>query len=263
MTCDFFDTHLTVSLIIEVGFESLSDAVVEFSCTYEWQGRTVGGIGVPVVFGIAGAGAILDADPVTDESGTAVCRIIAAYGRPGEYEIVARLDADVVGAAGCAGFGREIRAVARRSREITSLTADDRTPVASRRIFLVEGAHAISVCVDLEAESATDRAQARAGFVRRMEHDGFRVEECGPDVDVVVTGEVVVLASSVEGRWSAEATLTGAAFDQRSAADVGETRVTVLETSDEGQREAEVVALKEVGRLFAVYLSKRILTSGG
>ena len=40
----------------------------------------------------------VNVEPVTDASGRAVCRIAAAYGEPGEYELILRVDADAADA---------------------------------------------------------------------------------------------------------------------------------------------------------------------
>jgi hypothetical protein len=47
------------------------------------------------------------------------------------------------------------------------------------------------------------------------------------------------------------------AVDQRSAADLGSTEIVVEETTDRGRREAEVLVLKEAGRLAGIYLTGR------
>jgi 16S rRNA U1498 N3-methylase RsmE len=61
--------------------------------------------------------------------------------------------------------------------------------------------------------------------------------------------------------------LSASAFDQRTASELGATQITAVETvdvesSEGGKREAEVLALKEAGRLLAVYFGPRILASG-
>jgi hypothetical protein len=63
------------------------------------------------------------------------------------------------------------------------------------------------------------------------------------------------------------AVLSASVFDQRTASELGATRITASETvyvddSEEGRREAEVLALKEAGRLLAIYFGPRILASG-
>ena len=64
-----------------------------------------------------------------------------------------------------------------------------------------------------------------------------------------------------------QATLSASVFNQRTALEIGRTSVRATqainpENIDEGVREAEVLALKEAGRLLAVYFGPRILASG-
>ena len=99
-----------------------------------------------------------------------------------------------------------------------------------------------------------------------MERDGFRMGDCGPDVDVVVTGEVSLRTTGGPGSWTVEAVVAGSAFDQRTARGLGETSVRAVQVSNadegaDGRRDAEVLALKEAGRLLAVYFRPRILSS--
>ena len=63
---------------------------------------------------------------------------------------------------------------------------------------------------------------------------------------------------------AAQVVLAASAFDQRTVRELGATRITATETieTEEGRREAEVLALKEAGRLLAVYFGPRILASG-
>jgi hypothetical protein len=106
-----------------------------------------------------------------------------------------------------------------------------------------------------------------SGFARRMERDGYRLDVCDPEVDVVVTGILSLSTDGGPSSWTARVVLSASAFDQRTASDLGSTRITASETvdvgdSEEGRREAEVLALKEAGRLLAVYFGPRILASG-
>ena len=92
-----FDSCATGGVnVIEVG--AAANATVEFLCTYEWNAQTVPAVGVPVRFDMAGASAVLDADPLTDGSGAARCRIVAAYGPPDAYDLT-------VGLVGCPAYG--------------------------------------------------------------------------------------------------------------------------------------------------------------
>jgi len=247
--------------VVEAG--ASANAIVRFHCTYEWNGVTVPAVGVPVRFDMPGASAVLDSEPLTDGSGTATCRIVAAYGPPGAYELTVRLDAAAAHAAvsrshGSAGAPLDSEAV---------LPAHLSRPLARGTIHLVAGAHAISVCAQFGDGSDVEAAQVMSGFTRRMERDGYRMGACDPEVDVVVTGSLSLSTHGGRDSWTALAVLSASVFDQRTASELGATRITVSETvyvddSEEGRREAEVLALKEAGRLLAIYFGPRILASG-
>jgi hypothetical protein len=245
--------------VIEVG--ATAGAEVAFSVTYEWGGRTVPAVGVPVGFRMPGASAVLDFEPVTDGSGMAVCRILRADGDPGEYELELGLD-EAASQAALSWLGEG----AISPHGGTEGGSANWLPLASKKIQLVSGAHATSVCLDLQATNEADVAQAYAGFTRRMERDGFRVEECGPDVGIVITGEISLTADRSGGIWTATATLTASAFDQRTASPLDEATMSSKEREaadvPDPRRSAEVLALKEVGRLLAVYFEGRMLSRG-
>jgi len=248
--------------VVQIG--AAANATVEFHCTYEWNGVTVPAVGVPVHFDMPGASAVLDAEPLTDESGTATCQIVAAYGAPGVYELTVRLDVAAVHAA--VSWSPDLAGAPQDSADTLPLHLS--RPLAHETIHLVAGAHAISVCAQFGDGSSADAVQVMSGFTRRMERDGYRMGECGPEVDVIITGS---LSSSTHGgrdSWTALVVLSASAFDQRTASVLGTTRITAAETvdvenSENGEREAEVLALKEAGRLLAVYFGPRILASGG
>lgn len=244
--------------VVEIGARGGAEA--SFRVTCEWRGESVPAVGVPMRYAVeGGAAAILDGAPVTDGEGIARCRILRAYGEPGEYRLIASVDADLIRNAGVATFGSE---VTRGDGRGGGRPAHVETPEASERLFLVRGGHGTTICAYFTAERGRDAERARAGFVQRMANDGYLTQDCGPDVDVVVTVKVSLVTVVVPGSWSAEVTVEGTAFDQRFAREVGETALTVAEASEEGQRNAELRALQEAGRLLAVYFSERILTSG-
>ena len=147
------------------------------------------------------------------------------------------------------------------------LPVDLSGPLAHRTIHLVVGAHAISACAQFGDRLDADAAQAVSGFTRRMERDGYRMDACDPEVDIVVTGALSPSAHGGPESWTAVVVLSASAFDQRTASELGVTRITATETisaesSEEEKREAEVLALREAGRLLAVYFGPRILASG-
>jgi hypothetical protein len=247
--------------VVEIG--AAANAIVEFHCTYEWNGVTVPAVGVPVRFDMPGASAVLDAGPLADESGTATCRIVAAYGPPGAYELTVSLDV----AAAHAAVSRPPGAAGVPLDSADALPPHLSGPLAHGTIHLVAGAHAISVCAQFGDPPDADAAQVMSGFTRRMERDGYRMGACDPGVAVVVTGAFSLSTHGGRDSWTAEVVLSASAFDQRTASELGATRITATETvdgenSEEERREAEVLALKEAGRLLAVYFGPRILASG-
>lgn len=234
----------TATAVVEIG--ARDETTLEFFCYYEWDGRRIPASRVPIEFDERGFDAVLSRDAESDASGSVKCRILAAYGEPGSYEIVPRLNQAAVAAA----VGHPLWGHA-ALREGDGL-----------QVFLVEDAHALTVCLELEAADASDGTQLRSGFTRRMEADGFGVVECGPDVDVLIQLAVELSTREQGGAWRADATAVVSAFDQRSARALGGTTISVMESSDAAARDAEVLALKEVGRLVAAYYSRRILVAG-
>jgi len=244
--------------VVEIGARAGAEAAFLVTCT--WKGVTAPAIGVPMRYEVEGdVAAILDGDPVTDEEGIARCRILRAYGNPGEYRLVAAVDGDFVRAAGVSEFGDVVIGTSRPDGDRTLYEGG---PEASQQLFLVTGGHGVTVCAYFSGERDRDASQARVGFVQRMANEGYLTEECSHDVDVVVTANVRLVTAVVPGSWIAEVTIRGSAFDQRFARQIGETVLTFAEESGEGQRDAELLALREAGRLLAVYFSRRILTSG-
>jgi hypothetical protein len=244
--------------VVEIGARAGAEAAFLVTCS--WGGGATPAVGVPMRYEVEGdVAAILDGDVVTGENGIARCRILRAYGDPGEYRLVAGVDGDLVRRAGIKRFGT---VAVEADGPGGGATSHRGAPEASQRLFLVRGGHGVTICAELTGDLERDASQARAGLVQRMAGDGFLVGPCGPEVDVVVSGAVRTTTVVVPGSWTAEVTIEGSAFDQRYAREVGETMITVAEESGEGQRDAELRALREAGRLLAVYLSERILTSG-
>lgn len=241
-----------------------ADVAAEFLFNYGWTGRETPAAGVPVRFSMPGAGAILRPEPQTDESGIARCVIVSAHAGPGEYLLTVEPDMSV------------IRTVdpsldwPYTVDEDPGTAADRASSAASAAmvVYLVDDAHAVSLCLDFDAANRADAAQFVAGFRRRAESDGFLIEECDASVDIVLEGRVsmesgVRYDDAADGVWVARVKATASAFDQRSATDLGEAAVSATERSEEGPREAEVIALKEAGRLLAIYFGSRILLQEG
>ncbi len=230
--------------VLEIG--ERREAAIGFRCFYEWEGSTVPAVRLPVQFQPLGFEAVMANDHESDERGTAFCRILVAYGEVGGRAITPSIDAAVVEAA----IGK--------SRSL-GLSLRNGPP---QQVFLVEGAHAVSVCLELTGARDQDAVQLRTGFERRMQSDGYVVEECGASIDVLVRASVAISAAAADEAWIGTAVIDASAFDQRSAEWIGETMIPVLKEA-QTERDSEVLALKEAGRLLAAYLSRRILASGG
>lgn len=244
--------------VVEIGASGGAEPAFLVTCT--WEGGTTPAVGVPMRYEVEGdVAVILDGDAVTDDGGIARCRILRAYGEPGRYRLVAAVDGDLVRRAGVREFGDVVISTSRPGGDRTFYEGGPKT---SQSLFLVRGGHGVTICAYFTGDRERDASQARAGLVQRMANEGYLTEECSHDVDVVVSGKVHLVTVVVPGAWTAEVTIEGSAFDQRFAREIGETVLTVAETSSDGQRDAELMALREAGRLLAVYLSGRILTSG-
>ncbi len=258
-TAETLDARATGGVaVVEVG--AAANAVVKFHCTYERNGQILAAAGVPVRFEMPGASAVLDADPLTDGSGIATCRVAAAYGAPGAYKLAVRLDVAAAEAVVSRSFGSpDVPLDSGATR-----WADLSRPLARQTVHLVVGTHAISVCAQFGEPTDADASQVMSGFARRMERDGYRLDACDPGVNVVVTGTLSLSTHGESSSWTAQVVLSASAFDQRTVRELGATRITASETieAEEGRREAEVLALKEAGRLLAVYFGPRILASG-
>ena len=231
--------------VLEIGERKVAE--LGFVWTYRWGGRDVRAAHLPVRFEARGFEAVFDNDSETDGDGVAACRVVVAFGSPGEYSAEPVLDADVLAGALGDVYDETLFRIERKA-----------VPV-----FLVAGSHSLTACIEVDGLDPTDEAQLVSGFARRMELDGFRVEECGPTVDIVVTVGADIRSG---GSTGADATVTvrlnASAFDQRIASEIGSPTIVVREDEPE-VRDSEVLALKEAGRLLAAYLHRRALLSGG
>jgi hypothetical protein len=244
--------------VLEIGARCHVEAT--FRVTYAWEGRATPAVGVPMRYEVeGGAAAILDGDPVTGENGIVRCRILRAFGKPGQYRLVAAVDDRLLRNAGVQTFGKVVTQLAGATGGSSVRSG---APEASQKLFLVEGGHGVTICAEFAGELDRDVSQARAGFVQRMAKDGCLTQDCGPGVDVVVSGKVSVVTVVEPGLWTSQVTIEGVAFDQRFAREIPGTAITVAETSTEGRRDGELRALREAGRLLAVYFSERIMASG-
>jgi hypothetical protein len=230
--------------VVEIG--ERRETTVTFRAWYVWNGRRIPAVGVPVAFRTRGFDAVLSNDAESDQEGLVRSRIIAAYGEAGAHSIEPSIDVDVVGAA----VGAELAGML------------DSTSEVRHEVMLARAAHAVSVCLELTGLDERDATQFRAGFTRRLELDGYRYDECGADTGVLIRSSARLTSKPTGGAWLAVVGVDASAFDQRMAVDVGSAAFDTAEESEEGQREAEVLALKEAGRLLASYFSRRMLVSG-
>lgn len=233
-----------VADVVVLGRGQRREVAVEFACSYEWEGTRVAAVGVPIEFRLQGLDAVCARDPESDASGLAVCRIVSAHGPPGEGSVEALVDLAPVAAAVGETRARGVRASTR-----------------AQKVFVVEGAHAVSICLDVAGLNQADEVQLRAGFERRAESDGYRIEDCGTNVGVVLSAQVVKNSGESSEGWSSTVVVDVSAFDQRVARGIGATTISSEERAEDGLREAEILALKEAGRLMAAYFANRMLLS--
>lgn len=218
-------------------------AVMEFLFTFEWSGERVPAVGVPVVFEMPDGAALVDGRPETDRDGVARCTLVSAYGPEGESRLFAKAAPGVVATLEELGAGVENAA-------------------ASQKVFLVQGGHAVSVCLEFRSSSSGDDELAEVGCAGRLARDGFAIEECGPDVDVLLRADVTVETESVGSGWETSVRMEASAFDQRTATELARTTIRTGNDGEGSRREIEASAVREAGRLLAVYLERRMLAAG-
>lgn len=209
---------------------------VEFVWTYSYKGRDVPAVGVPVRFrhGLVG---VVSADGATGADGRGGVSLERVWSPPGRYTVTAGVDSAGLRRAGAYWRGG--------------------TSAAEAAVYVVEPGHGTSVCLELTHADPSDATQVLSGLERRLGDDGYDVIPCGPETDILVSGDLSLSATESDAGWTARVVLAIEAVDQRSAADLGSTEIVVEETTDRGRREAEVLVLKEAGRLAGIYLTGR------
>ncbi len=133
-----------------------------------------------------------------------------------------------------------------------------------RQELLVLSSREATVCVEISAgraggaasDSAADRV--REALSNSLDALGASLVDCGPDASLVVTADVSLSTQETHGTWLAHIECSVRAFDQRLAEDVGRVSFEVKESLESSARDAEMLALREVGRLVAVYLEPRL-----
>ena len=179
----------------------------------------------------------------TDESGEIVFEVVAGN-QSGEdsFDVVAMIapsqDIFIPGGRG----GADDLVIATVTQDVVVLPLSDAT-----------------VCVEIDAATEADEERTREGLIAGLTASGSRLVECGPDASLVVSVDVSVSTQETHGTWLARAECSVRVFDQRLADDVGEVSFEVVESLDSSARDAEVLTLREVGRLIAVYLEPRLV----
>jgi len=225
-------------------------AIVRARTTFVWGGEERGAAGVPVTFDATGGPAQLEAAASTDAGGEAKCVIVAAYGEAGERSVAVSVDGTVAVAAA----GEE---AARMLETVVPGGAASVIVGASLPFYVVRDGHGTTVCLEVRGCDAADAAVFRETAAAALSADGYAVLECAPGIDVLVTGDLAISASAGGDLWRADVSVELSAIDQSTLRDLGGTTINVFEESKRGRREAEVVALREAGRLAASYLSRR------
>jgi len=145
-------------------------------------------------------------------------------------------------------------------------TADQKPDVAAeivQRVVVLSSRDA-TVCVEINAERAgedvddSDVDRVREALSNSLKALGVPLVDCGPHASLVVTADVILSTQEAHGAWVAHAECSVRAFDQRLAEDVGRVSFEVQESLESSARDAEMLALREVGRLIAVYLEPRL-----
>ncbi|MBD3367111.1 MAG: hypothetical protein GF405_02910 [Candidatus Eisenbacteria bacterium] len=215
---------------------SRADERVSFRWSFELDGRTVPAVGVPVGFSHGMTGIVV-ADAATDKDGRAGLTIRRVWSPPGGYTVTTSIDTAALAAAGAHWRGA-----------VQETTA---------RVYIIEPGHGLSVCLDVSGTGPADATQVRSGLEQRLAPDGYELVPCGPATDILVTARLSLSTVEKEVGWTARVLLEAEAVDQNTAGMLGASEIFVEETVDRGRREAEVLVLKEAGRLLGVYLSGR------
>ncbi len=215
---------------------------VRFRLTYPLDGEWVPAAGVPVTTTGGVLVRTLSSATETDESGEIAFEVVAgsATGEDG-FDVVARLfpEQEIFLAGG--GISADDFVIATVTQDVFVLPLCDAT-----------------VCVEIDAATTADGERTREGLIAGLTIFGSRLVECGPDASLVVTADVSMSTQETHGTWLAQAACDVRVFDQRLAENVGEISFEVKESLESSARDVEVLALREVGRLIAVYLEPRL-----
>ncbi len=257
-----------------------------FVVEYPHRGAWIPAIGVPVRFSGGGPFRLAPLAPETDGAGVVAVDVVAD-GDPGEGTFMAYVDLPRPdrGAPGGEPVDVPDRAPGEASVDVPAVESVDvpgRAPgeasvdapaeaeAGVRCEVVVTSAMDAAVCVEIDAGRAGDaggeiadgpawlRERVREGIQNGLDDVGSRLVECGPTVELVVAVDVSVATTRAGEAWSTLVTCRVVAIDQRLGERVGEVSFEVEEGIDGDAREVEALALREAGRLVAVYLEPRL-----
>ena len=229
----------TTPLIIRAG----ETTEIRFRLTFERDGGRVPAVGVPVAFENPEWGVIVRAQRVSGPEGTVSVTIQAAEAR-GSGEMRASIDRTALKTA--------------PAHRLTHLITEDSSRAVVRVQVIPE--RGVSICLDLDGEDTAAMLRLTDAFDQALGRYGCTLEQCGPGTDIIVRGELsTALVSPSLEREQTLSVLSVEAFDQRTALRIAMTTVSVEWPSREDGEEAEALALREAGRLLAVYLESRIM----
>jgi hypothetical protein len=230
---------VTTPLVIRAG----ETTQIRFRLSFERGGQRMPAVGVPVAFESPEWGVIVRAERVSGVNGSVSVAVRAA-----ENARCGRMRAHIDRTA----------LAATPARRFAGFIADDSSSTAVEIQVISE--RGVTVCLDLNDGEIAAARRLTDAFGPALARYGCTLEPCGPGTDIIVRGELSpdVVRPSVEGEQIL-AVLSVEAFDQRSALQIARTIVSVAWPSRDDREEAEALALREVGRLLAVYLESRIV----
>lgn len=211
------------------------------SLTYAVDAEDVPAVGVPVSVAGGSLAWATTLAGVTDENGEVEIEVVAGTVAGQDTLEIAASFPSVAAVYGHWGQNDPDGVIARLRREVVVVAAGEAT-----------------VCLEVDADTEVDAERVRDGMLPVLEHAGSRLAECGPDAALVVSVDVSLGTEETHGAWLTRVACSVRVFDQRVAKVTGETSFEVAESRDSSARDAEVLALREAGRLVGVYLEPRL-----
>ncbi len=230
---------VTTPLVIRAG----ETVRVRFRLSFERRGGRMPAVGVPVAFESPEWGVIVRTERVSGLDGAVSVTVRAAESaRRGEIRV--HIDQTALAATAAGRFA--------------GFFMDDSSKGAVQVQVIPE--RGVTVCLDLSGEETAVARRLTDAFDLAVARYGCTLEPCGPGTDIIVRGELSTDAVALSSGGKQDLTVLSAeAFDQRTALQIARTTVTVEWPSRDDIEEAEALALREVGRLLAVYLESRIM----